>query len=165
MGNCSEKTEEDEKNRKNSQILKAYVFRHELWKVVFFAFNLFNPAKHALEVLQDTIYLNHLLIQQLEDFSKGRILKVRTQKKTMRKKRRDNQADDQDDEEVDASENESSDQEEHIVERDFNFIGELTILVDYGVISKYVYVMQHPILSKEVDLLAMTSSFFKRVLF
>jgi hypothetical protein len=62
MSNCGEKTEEDEKNRKNSQILKAYVFRHELWKVVFFAFNLFNPARHALEVLQDTIYLNHLLI-------------------------------------------------------------------------------------------------------
>ena len=62
MGSCTDKNEDDEKNRKNSQILKAYVFRHELWKVVFFAFNLFNPQKHALEVLQDTIYLNHLLI-------------------------------------------------------------------------------------------------------
>jgi hypothetical protein len=36
------------------------------------------------------------------------------------------------------SENEESDEEEHVVERTFNFIGELTVLVDYDVIQKYV---------------------------
>ena len=62
MGNCTDKTEEDEKNRKNSQILKSYVFRHEIWKLVVFAFKLFNPERHALEFLQDTVLLNHMLI-------------------------------------------------------------------------------------------------------
>jgi hypothetical protein len=39
MASCSDKTsEEDEKNRKNAHILKSYIFRHELWKVVVFAF-------------------------------------------------------------------------------------------------------------------------------
>ncbi len=44
MASCSDKTEEDEKNRKNAHILKTYIFRHELWKVVAFAFEIFNPA-------------------------------------------------------------------------------------------------------------------------
>lgn len=62
MGNCSDKTEDDEKNKKNSHILKSYVFRHEIWKLVVFAFKLFHPERHALEFLQDTIFLNHLLM-------------------------------------------------------------------------------------------------------
>jgi hypothetical protein len=52
-----------------------------------------------------------------------------------------------------------------VVERTFNFIGELTVLVDYDVIQKYVFAMQHPVLSKDCDVLLMTSSFFKRVFF
>ena len=51
MGKCTDNTEEDEKNRKNSFILKSYVFRHEIWKLVVFAFKLFNPDRHALEFL------------------------------------------------------------------------------------------------------------------
>lgn len=46
MGMCSDNTDEDEKNRKNAHILKAYVFRHEIWKLVQYAFTLFNPARH-----------------------------------------------------------------------------------------------------------------------
>jgi len=88
MGSCTDKTEDDEKNRKNSHILKSYVFRHEIWKLVVFAFKLFNPQRHALEFLQDTILLNHLLMEQLEEFSKGKVLKVKTQKVTRRKKKK-----------------------------------------------------------------------------
>lgn len=51
MGKCTDNTEEDEKNRKNSHILKSYVFRHEIWKLVVFAFKLFKPERHALEFL------------------------------------------------------------------------------------------------------------------
>jgi hypothetical protein len=38
MASCAQKDEEDEKNRKNAHILKTYIFRHEIWKVVQFAF-------------------------------------------------------------------------------------------------------------------------------
>lgn len=43
-----------------------------------------------------------------------------------------------DDEEMD----EPSDEEEN-VERSFNFVSELSVLVDYDVISKFVYILQH----------------------
>jgi hypothetical protein len=61
----------------------------------------------------------------LEDFSKGKVLTVKTQRKVLRKKQNGN--------EESGSENEES-EEEHCVERQFNFIGELTVLVDYDVI-------------------------------
>ncbi len=61
-----------------------------------FAFKLFKPDRHALEFLQDTILLNHLLIMQLEEFSKGKVLKVKTQK-TVRRKKKKAQNDDDDD--------------------------------------------------------------------
>lgn len=54
-------TPEDEKNRKNAHILKVYCFRHELWKVVQFGFNMFNMQKHSIQLLEDLIYLNHLM--------------------------------------------------------------------------------------------------------
>ena len=82
----------------------------------------------------------------------------------MRKKKK-NQDEQDDDEGGDGSENEESQEEEHVVERTFNFIGELTVLVDYDVIQKYVFAILHPILSKDCDMLIMTSSFFKRVFF
>jgi hypothetical protein len=97
MSNCSDTTEDDEKNRKNAHILKAYVFRHEIWVIVKFAFSLFNHARHSTRFLEDTILLNHILINMLEEFSKGKILTVKTQKKTMRKKKKEQRRDSFDD--------------------------------------------------------------------
>jgi len=71
----------------------------------------------------------------LEDFSKGKVLTVKTQRKVLRKKQGGN--------EESGSENEER-EEEHCVERQFNFIGELTVFVDYDVIQKYVSVLSHP---------------------
>jgi hypothetical protein len=51
------------------------------------------------------------------------------------------------------------------VERQFNFIGELSVLVDYEVISKYVSVLSHPSLSMNSEVLTMVSAFFKRIMF
>ena len=50
---------------------------------------MYNPQRHSFEFLQDTIYLNHLLIQMLEEFSKGKVLTVKTQRTVLRKKRKD----------------------------------------------------------------------------
>jgi hypothetical protein len=78
MSNCTDSNEEEEKNRKNANILKAYVFRHEIWVIVKFAFGMFNQARHSNKLLEDVILLNHVLINMLEEFSKGKILTVKT---------------------------------------------------------------------------------------
>ena len=51
------------------------------------------------------------------------------------------------------------------MERQFNFVSELVVLVDYEVISKYTYVLSHQTMSKNSDLIIMTTAFFKRVVF
>jgi len=50
---------------------------------------MFNHATHSTRFLEDTVLLNHILINMLEEFSKGKILTVKTQKKTMRKKKKE----------------------------------------------------------------------------
>lgn len=77
----------------------------------------------------------------LEDFSKGKNLTVRSSKKR------------------------GGEDEDQTVERQFNFIAELSVLVDYEVISKYLLACRHHKLSKQPEILMMTSSFFKRVVF
>ena len=78
MASCSEETEEDIRNRKNAGILKAYIFKHEILKVLKCAIEHFKPQRHSPEFLEDTIRLNHQVLHMLEEFSKGKILKVKT---------------------------------------------------------------------------------------
>ena len=71
----------------------------------------------------------------------------------------------QEDDFHDAEMDEESDREEN-VERQFNFAGEISMLVDYKVISHYVSVINKThVLSKNGEILQMTASFFRRVLF
>ena len=164
MAQCTDKSsEESARNRKNAHVLKSYAFRHEVWKIIKFAFQMYNPARHAVEMLKDAIYVNHLLIQMLEEFSKGRVLTVKTQRTVMRKKKRQADAVGAEDS-YEGSECEESEQE-HAIERQFNFIGELTILVDYEVLRKYMLVLTTPSLREDVDMLRMFAGFCKRVMF
>ena len=71
-------SEECARNRRNAHVLKSYLFRHEVWRLVLCGFQMFNPSKHALDFLKDVVSLNHIMIQMLEDFSKGKILTVKT---------------------------------------------------------------------------------------
>ena len=60
---------------------------------------------------------------------------------------------------------EESDKEEN-VERQFNFAGEISMLVDYKVISQYVNLIQKDnALSKNGDIIQMVASFMRRVVF
>ena len=60
---------------------------------------------------------------------------------------------------------EESDREEN-VERQLNFNAEISLLINYEVISRYMTVVDlKNTLSKEADLLQMTASFFRRVVF
>ena len=55
---------------------------------------------------------------------------------------------------------------EEAVERQFNFVAEIALLVDYQVIAHYVSLVdQNSNLSKKGDLLQMAASFFRRVIF
>lgn len=65
----------------------------------------------------------------------------------------------------DAEMDEDSDQEEN-VERHLNFNAEISLLINYDVISRYMAVVdERGALSKEADLVQMTASFFRRVVF
>ena len=60
---------------------------------------------------------------------------------------------------------EESDREEN-VERQFNFVGEIALLVDYTVITHYVKLVdQNNNLSKNSELLQMAAKFFWRMVF
>ena len=57
-------------------------------------------------------------------------------------------------------------EEEENVERCLNFNVEISMLINYDVISRYMAVVDHrSTLSKQADLLQMTASFFRRIVF
>lgn len=57
-------------------------------------------------------------------------------------------------------------EEEENVERCLNFNVEISMLINYDVISSYMAVVDHrSTLSKQADLLQMTASFFRRIVF
>ena len=86
MANCSGDSEDDERNRKNAHILKQYIFKHEILKVLLFALENYQPARHSLDFLEDTIKVTDKFLQMLEEYSRGRIIRVKTGKLQRRKK-------------------------------------------------------------------------------
>jgi len=91
MASCSASDEASEKNRKNSNILRAFIFRNDVIRVCLFAFQMFNPGKHSLLFLQDTLMFTHTFLEHLEEFSKGRMLMIKTGKRRKVKKQKKNQ--------------------------------------------------------------------------
>ena len=90
---CTGGEEDDEKNRKNSSILKQNIFRHDICKVLRFAFDLFNRSRHHDKSLVDIITLTHSFLQMLEDYSKGKVLTITTDRTRKRKKQKKKGAD------------------------------------------------------------------------
>jgi len=79
-------TEDDEKNRKNAHLLKGYIFRQDICKICSFAYQLYKPARHNHQLLEDIVGFTHLFLEMLEEFSKGKIIKIQTQNKRKVKK-------------------------------------------------------------------------------
>ena len=50
------------------------------------AFKMYNPAQHNKQFLYDVIEFNHLMLEMLDEYSKGKILMIQTQKKRRVKK-------------------------------------------------------------------------------
>ena len=47
MAQCTGREEVDEKNRKNSAILKSNIFKHDICKILRFGFELYNTRLHS----------------------------------------------------------------------------------------------------------------------
>lgn len=76
----------DEKNKKNAKILQTNVFYKDLCVISRMAFKMYNPAQHNKQFLYDVIEFNHLMLEMLDEYSKGKILMIQTQKKRRVKK-------------------------------------------------------------------------------
>ena len=72
---------DDEKNRKNAKILQTNVFYKDLCLVSRMAFKLYNPKIHNIQFLYDVLEFNHLMLEMLDEYSKGKILMIQTQRK------------------------------------------------------------------------------------
>mmetsp|Transcript_42796 Transcript_42796/g.56533 ORF Transcript_42796/g.56533 Transcript_42796/m.56533 type:complete len:96 (-) Transcript_42796:1476-1763(-) len=88
MASCSAKDESSEKNRKNANILRSFIFRNDIIRVTLFAFQMFVPTKHSKQFLYDVISFTHTFLEHLEEFSKGRMLKIKTGRRKKVKKQK-----------------------------------------------------------------------------
>ena len=200
MASCSGADENSQKNRKNADILRKFMFRNEVMRICLFAFTMYLPNKHTSDFLADVISFTHTFLEHLEEFSKGKMLMIKTGKrrkvkKTKKQTQRNaggdsdlepqsndendekefdpNKPDDDDEGEPgaiedtfhDAEMDEESDVEEN-VERQMNFNAEVSIMISYEVITRYMSVLdERNQLSKKPELVQMTASFFRRIVF
>lgn len=95
------------------------------------------------------------MLEMLDEYSRGKVLTIQTQKKRRIKNKKANKAADID-EEMEYSDDES--EQEENVERQFNFVSELSVLVDYDVINKYMFAIQNERLHKEKPFLIKASA-------
>jgi hypothetical protein len=162
----------DEKNQRNAKILQANVFYNDLCIISQEAFKLFDHKKHHFSFLQDNIEFTHIMLEMLDEYSKGKVLTIQTQKKRKvkknKKKAAKKQRDDLDEfaDELEFSDDDFSEgDDEENVERTFNFVSELSRLVDYEVIEKYAYLLKNEAIFKNKPLLLRAcTSFFKRII-
>lgn len=169
---------EDERNKKNAQILQQNVFYHDLCRVSKAGISLYEEGKHSKQFLHDSIEFTALMTDMLEEYSKGKVLTIQTQKKKKVKKDKKERGDSEDEEynaandynddpiEDQLSIDEESDDEtsEKFVERQFNFVSEISIFVDYTVISRYLQIIRDKDYRKNPLLLQAVIALFKRIM-
>ena len=141
----------DERNQKNAKILQANIFYNDLCIISQFALKLYDSKKHHISFLNDIIEFTHIMLEMLDEYSKGKVLTIQTQRKRKvkkNKKKQQRKAGDIEEfaeNELDFSDNEFEEdlEDEENVERTFNFVSELSVLVDYDVIQKYVSILRN----------------------
>mgnify|MGYP000932345905 CR=1 FL=1 len=147
--------------RRAAQIITQNLFYHDITKILRIGFNYLNPEVHDPKLYTDMIELVGIFFDMLEEYSKGKILAIQTDRrikkkklKAKKKKAKKNKKDDifeenaenapgenSDNENDESSEDEEEEEEEleageEFKERKFNFTSEFAVLVDYSVISK-----------------------------
>lgn len=78
---------DSEKNVKNAKILQTNVFYKDLGIIARVALKLYDPALHNAQFLHDAIEFTHLMLEMLEEYSKGKILMIRDKKKKRKVKK------------------------------------------------------------------------------
>lgn len=76
----------DEKNKKNAMILQQNVFYHDIIRICKSAFLFYKEGVHHKQFLYDTIEFTHLFLEMLEEYSKGKVLTIKTHRKKKIKK-------------------------------------------------------------------------------
>jgi len=92
MASCSDASDEmAEKNRKNANILRSHIFRNDIIRICLFAFQMYMAPKHSVTFLSDVVSFTHTFLEHLEEFSKGRMLMIKTgrRRKVRRPQRND----------------------------------------------------------------------------
>jgi timeless len=124
-----------ENTRRNAQILLQNIFYHEMAKIARRAFDYWKAGLNEVKFLEEIIEFNAITMRLLEEYSKGRVLTVRTDKVVKSRKEGD-ESDDY------MSGNEQYDSDIQYQERQLNFVIELSLLIDHDVISKYCYMLK-----------------------
>jgi hypothetical protein len=102
---------DDETNKRNAKILSTNVFYNDLCIISKYSLVLFDHKKHSEQFLVDTIEFTHIMLEMLDEYSRGKVLTIQTQKK---RRIRNNKAKRADlDEEMEDSD-EESEQEENV---------------------------------------------------
>jgi hypothetical protein len=78
----------DEKNKKNAMILQQNVFYHDLCRICKSAFLFYKEGIHHKQFLYDAIEFTNLFLEMLEEYSKGKVLTIKTHKKKKVKKQK-----------------------------------------------------------------------------
>lgn len=167
---------DDERNKKNATILQQNIFYHDLCRIAKASFILYQEGIHSKQFLHDAIEFNYLMVDMLEEYSKGKVLTIQTQKKKKVKKVHAQNDEDQEtdfnpnegerdvmDDDDSLAEESDDDREEKFVERQFNFVSEISIFVDYSIITKHLYVIRDKDYNKHPLLLQAVISLFKRI--
>ena len=164
MASCA-----DAKSQKNAEILMQKVFYQDLCRLSKAGFLFFRAEAHKRRHLEAVVEFTHFMTKMLEEYSRGRVLTIRTSRlRNARKKKKKararvpkdelDEAEDELDEleeELDAEEEEELDlygmeleeigeepEEPQFVERRFNFVSEISILVDYEVMSRFMLLLR-----------------------
>ena len=78
---------DDEQNIKNAKILQTNVFYKDLCIIARVALKLYDTNLHNVQFLHDAVEFTHLMLEMLEEYSKGKILMIRDQKKKKKVKK------------------------------------------------------------------------------
>lgn len=124
-----------ENTRRNAQILLQNIFYHEMMKISRRAFDYWKAGLNEVKFLEEIIEFNTISMKLLEEYSKGRVLTVRTEK-LVKSRREGDESDDY------MSGNEQVDSDVQYQERQLNFVIELSLLIDHDVISKYCFLLK-----------------------
>ena len=78
---------DDEKNIRNAKILQTNVFYKDLCIIARIALKLYDGQVHNSQFLHDAVEYTHLMLEMLEEYSKGKILMIGDKKRRRKVKK------------------------------------------------------------------------------